>query len=186
MNKSLLNVFLRTLVFGVALFSLPRLVVHFFFPVSINDTAYPSLERTLVSGFLTGLIFSILLVLVHVLYVRYRANYIGISPDQINYDTHQKMEVSLQQPLTTVFERLKSKLSRRWNVVYEDKDNGLIKFKVRHPWQIVDDLVTVQLSESGPENTRIQADSKIRNLFRLTDNGRSMQNVYTVRQVLLS
>ena len=112
--KSLLNVFLRTLVFGVALFSLPRLVVYFFFPVSINDKEYISLERTLVSGFLTGLIFSILLVLVHFLYVRYRAKYMGIAPDQIDYDTHQKTEVNLQQPMTTVFERLKSRLSYRW------------------------------------------------------------------------
>lgn len=184
--KNLLIVFLRTLAFGVVLFSLPRLIAHFFSPTYINYEVYPSLERTLTSGFLSGLVFSILVVLVHVLYVRYRAKYIGLTPDQIDYDTHQKIEVSLQQPLTTVFERLKNKLSSRWKVVYEDRDKGLIKFKVKHPWQIVDDLVTVQLTAGGTDTTRIQADSKILSLFRLTDNGRSMQNVYTVRQVLLS
>lgn len=184
--KNLLIVFLRTLAFGVALFTLPRLFFHFFFPVYIDGEVYPSLEQTLVSGFRAGLIFSILAVLVHVLYVRYRAKYIGLTSDQIDYDTHQKIEVSLQQPLTTVFERLKNKLSSRWKVVYEDRDKGLIKFKVKHPWQVVDALVTVQLTAGGSDNTRIQADSKILSLFRLTDNGRSLQNVYTVRQVLLS
>lgn len=184
--KSLASVFIKAFLFFILLFTLPRIVEHYFFPVYIKGQIWPSLQHHITAGLISGGITAMLGTLVQFFYIRYWAKIINIPSESVNYGTNQYLEIKTEFPLLSVFQDLKDRMQQKnWKLVRQDADKGLLEFKVEHNWQIPTDRVTIQLEPESTQRTLVKVNSKKNSLMiNFIDHAYSLRNVYLVKQAI--
>ncbi|MCC6283635.1 MAG: hypothetical protein IT262_23725 [Saprospiraceae bacterium] len=183
--KNLTGIFLKAFAFFFIIFTIPKLVEYFFYPMYIRGRIWPPMDHIFLSGLITGGIPAILVVLVQVIYINRAARKYNVDSGDINYGMHQTMELEIEEPSLSVFENLKNNLpSKNWEIAHLDETKGVLRFKVSHKWQIPDDVVTIQLQPSGVNRTLVKVESNLDYWLRMSDNGNNFRNIQQVRQVL--
>jgi hypothetical protein len=183
--KNLTSIFLKAFAFFFIIFTIPKLIEYFFFPMYIRGRIWPPMDHIFLSGLITSGIPAILVVLIQVIYINKAARKHHVDSRDINYGMHQTMELEIEEPSLSVFETLKNNLpSKNWEIAYLDEAKGILQFKVSHKWQIPNDIVTIQLQPSDVHRTLVKVDSNLDYWLRISDNGSNFRNIQQVRQAV--
>jgi len=180
--KNLFSIFIKIFIFLSLLFILPRLIWSQFFPIYINGIIWPSLPLMIWQGILTGFLLAIVLTAIQAWFVR---NISRGKDHSVDYGVRQLLETEVAQPMHTLFQDLKNQLSmKRWKIVLQDEDKNILQFKTKPSWHSWGEKVTIELKPEEVQLTRVKVESKPLNWLVLTDNGKNLRNIQTVKQVL--
>lgn len=180
--KNLFSIFIKIFFVASLLFILPRLIWSQFFPTYIKESISPSLNWVILQGVIMALALSILLTAVHAWFVRRLSQ--GES-DSIDYGVRQLLETEAAQPLHALFQDLKNQLSlKHWKIVRQDESRSILQFKTKPSWHSWGEIVTIELQPEEVQLTRVKVESKPLNWMVLTDNGKNLRNIQTVKHAL--
>lgn len=180
--KNLFSIFIKIFIFLSLLFIFPRLIWLQFFPIYINGVIWPSLPLMIWQGVLTGFVLAVLLTIIQVWFVRNISQGEDLSVD---YGVRQLLETEAAQPLHALFQDLKNQLSlKHWKIVRQDESRSILQFKTKPSWHSWGEIVTIELQPEEVQLTRVKVESKPLNWMVLTDNGKNLRNIQTVKQVL--